>query len=84
MIGDYSTKPSQGSLFWKFRNLIIGKEEEDITKHNTKAQKCIKEKKWENSNLTNSIKAGGLNQRSVLESKNKYVILIHTSEQNNS
>ena len=30
MVGDYFTKPLQGALFVKFRNLIIGYDERDM------------------------------------------------------
>ena len=59
MIGDYFTKPLQGSLFRKFRNLMLGIEEADVTKYNTKAHEWIKEREQKKSTLTNSIKAGG-------------------------
>ena len=59
IIGDYFTKPFQGSLFQKFHNLILGIEEADVTKYNTKAHEWIKEKKQKTSTITNSIKDGG-------------------------
>ena len=43
MIGDCFTNTIQGSLFLKFRNLILGIDEVDITMYNTKAIKRINE-----------------------------------------
>ena len=59
MIGDYFTKPLQGRLCQKFRKLILGIEDSEVTKYNTKAHKWIKERKYKKSNITNSIKAFG-------------------------
>ena len=42
MIGYYFTKPLQGSVFQKFRNLIIGIEETDVTMYHTKVHEWIK------------------------------------------
>ena len=42
MIGDYFTKPLQGSIFRKFLNLILGIEEAGVITYNTKAHKWIK------------------------------------------
>ena len=58
MIGDYFTNQFQGRLFQKFRKLILGIEDSEVTKYNTKAHKWIKEKKQKKSILANSIKAG--------------------------
>ena len=58
IIGDYFSKPFQGSLFRRFHNLILGIEEADVNNYNTKSHEWIKEKKQKNSNLTKSIKAG--------------------------
>ena len=59
MIGDYFTKPFQGSLFHKLCNLILGKEEVYVTKYNTKAHECIKDMEQKKYSLTNSVKDGG-------------------------
>ena len=45
IIGDYFTDPLQVSLFRKSRNLILGIEEADVAKYNTKAHEWIKESK---------------------------------------
>ena len=52
MIGDYLTNPLQGSLFRNFHNLILGIEEADVTKYNTKAHEWIKEREQKKSALT--------------------------------
>jgi hypothetical protein len=41
MIGDYFTKPLQGSLFRGFRNAILGISEDDIPHYNAKARAMI-------------------------------------------
>ena len=43
IIGDYFTKPLQGSLFQNFRNVIIGIEEADVTNYNTNSHEWIKD-----------------------------------------
>jgi hypothetical protein len=45
MLGDYFTKPLQGSLFCKFRNTILGINEIDIPKYNAIARELIAERK---------------------------------------
>ena len=59
IIGDYFTKILKGGLFQKFCNLILGIEEADVTKYNTKAYECIKESEQKKYTLTNSINCGG-------------------------
>jgi hypothetical protein len=44
MIGDYFTKPLQGSLFRKFRNTILGINEADIPTYNANARAMLKER----------------------------------------
>jgi hypothetical protein len=45
MLGDYFTKPLQGSLFRKFRNTILGINEADIPSYNATARKLIADRK---------------------------------------
>jgi hypothetical protein len=45
MLGDYFTKPLQGSLFRKFRNNILGINETDIPKYNATARQMIADRK---------------------------------------
>jgi hypothetical protein len=45
MLGDYFTKPLQGSLLRKFRNTILGINEVDIPMYNAIARKLIAERK---------------------------------------
>ena len=66
MIGNYFTKPLHGSLFRKSCDLIIGIEEEYVTKYNTKSHEWIKDNKQKKSTNTNSIKAGVGKHRGVL------------------
>ena len=72
MIGDYFTKPLQGSLFRKSCKRILGIEEADVTKYNTKEHEWIKEREHNKYTLTNIIKACGWDHMSVLVSKDKY------------
>jgi hypothetical protein len=44
MIGHYFTKPLQGNLFRKFRNTILGINEEDIPKYNANARAMLKKR----------------------------------------
>jgi hypothetical protein len=44
MIGDYFTKPLQGSLFRKFRNTILGVDEADIPTYNANARAMLKKR----------------------------------------
>ena len=59
MICDYFTKSLHGSLCQKFRNLILGIEDADITKYNTKSHEWIKERKHKKYTITKIIKDGG-------------------------
>jgi hypothetical protein len=45
MIGDYFTKPLQGSLFRNFRNTILGVNEADIPTYNAKARAMLKKRR---------------------------------------
>jgi hypothetical protein len=45
MMGDYLTKPLQGSLFPKFRNTILGIIEEDIPTYNANARAMLKKRR---------------------------------------
>ena len=45
MLGDYFTKPLQGSLFRKFRNTILGINGVDVPMYNAVAQSLIAERK---------------------------------------
>jgi hypothetical protein len=45
MLGDYFTKPHQGSLFRKFRNNILGINEADIPTYNATARQMIADRK---------------------------------------
>lgn len=42
MIADFFTKPLQGKLFRKFRNLILGVKEEDFDEYKTKYEETLK------------------------------------------
>ena len=41
MIADYFTKPLQGSLFKKFRNLILGIAEEDFNEYKSEYNQAL-------------------------------------------
>ena len=45
MIGDFATKPLQGSQFRRFRNVILGIHEDDIAQYNAEARAYLKKKK---------------------------------------
>ena len=45
MIGDYFTKSLQGSQFRRFRNAILGIDEIDIARYNSKARVMLEKKK---------------------------------------
>jgi len=45
MIGDYFTKSLQESKFRRFRNAILGIDEIDIVRYNSKARAILKKKK---------------------------------------
>jgi hypothetical protein len=48
MLGDYFTKPLQGSLFRKFQNIILGINEVDVPMYNAITRKLIAEQKKRN------------------------------------
>ena len=43
MIADFLTKPLQGALFRKFRDLLLGIKEEDYVKYRKKYSETLKE-----------------------------------------
>ena len=52
IIGDYFVEPLQGSLFQRFRNLMLGIKEDDISSYNAKAVEAIKQKKAKSYPIT--------------------------------
>ena len=45
MIGDYFTKALQGSQFRRYRNIVLGIHEEDITSCNASGRDLLEERK---------------------------------------
>mmetsp|Transcript_27381 Transcript_27381/g.74869 ORF Transcript_27381/g.74869 Transcript_27381/m.74869 type:complete len:119 (+) Transcript_27381:66-422(+) len=58
ILADYFTKPLQGALFRKFRNRLLGIDDEDIPSYNVRARAVVERRKQKKLNEENNSDVG--------------------------